>query len=131
MELADFKRHNKFESSTESTDYPGMWQVPTIPKHCCIYRVPNSIRRVNPEAYTPQLVLIGPLNHSLKSQALKCRGDVTNAKSMGYLNMEAHKKFYLAEFAKRVDEEKTIDGFRRMIKADEDMIRASYSESTA
>ncbi|KAG7589577.1 GAG-pre-integrase domain [Arabidopsis suecica] len=110
---------------------PGMWRFPRNPDLCCIYRVPNCLRQVNPEAYTPQLVLIGPLHHSLKSQALMSRGDITNTKSMGYLNMEELKKVYLVEFARRVEGKKTIDGFRTIIEEDEDIIRASYSESTA
>ncbi|KAL1190920.1 hypothetical protein V5N11_025660 [Cardamine amara subsp. amara] len=110
-----------------------MWRFPQSPKHCCIYRVPNRIRRFNPEAYTPQLVIIGPLHHSLKSEALKSRGDITNTKSMGYLNMEELKKIYLVEFTRRLGEigEGTIDGFRRIIEKEEETIRESYSESTA
>ncbi|ESQ37461.1 hypothetical protein EUTSA_v10003109mg [Eutrema salsugineum] len=84
---------------------PGMWRFPTYIDLCCIYRVPNSLRQ--------------------------SRGDITNTKSMDYLNMEEHKKIYLAEFEKSVQGKKTIDSFRRMIEEDEDMIRASYSESTA
>ncbi|VVB06395.1 unnamed protein product [Arabis nemorensis] len=110
---------------------PGMWLFPKNSEHCCIYRVPERLRRVNPEAYTPQLLLIGPLHHSLKSQALKSLGDITYTKSMGYLNMEEHKKIYLVEFAQRVDGKETIDGFKRLIEEDEEIIRASYSESTA
>uniref|UniRef100_A0A2K1X280 Uncharacterized protein n=1 Tax=Populus trichocarpa TaxID=3694 RepID=A0A2K1X280_POPTR len=30
---------------------------------CCIYKVPNLLRNVKPEAYTPQLISIGPLHH--------------------------------------------------------------------
>ncbi|XP_024012914.1 UPF0481 protein At3g47200 [Eutrema salsugineum] len=116
----------------EKPPVPGMWRFPTNPNLCCIYRVPECLREVNPKAYTPQLVLIGPLHRSLRSQALKSRGDITKTKSMGYLNTEAHKKIYLAEFAKRVEGKKrVVEGFRRMIEEDEDMIRASYSESTA
>ncbi|WZZ48545.1 hypothetical protein YC2023_048652 [Brassica napus] len=39
---------------------------PEIPakEYCCFYRVPNWLRRVNPEAYTPQMLLLGPLQHS-------------------------------------------------------------------
>lgn len=50
---------------------------------------------------------------------------------MDYLNMEEHKKFYLVKFAKRLEGNNIIDGFKRVIKEDEDMIRASYLESTA
>ncbi|CAN7056538.1 unnamed protein product [Brassica rapa subsp. trilocularis] len=114
--------------------YRGMWQYPRNSNLCCIYRVPKSMRDVNPEAYTPQFVLIGPLHHSMKSQALKALEvgeDITYTKSMGYLNMEEHKKVYLAAFGKRlVEGGKTIDEFRKMIKKEEEAIRASYSEST-
>lgn len=111
----------------------GMWRYPRNP-YCCIYRVPNSIREVNPEAYTPQLVLIGPLHHSLKSQALKAidlGDDITFTKSMAYLNMDECKKNYLADFAARFEGEMIIDGFKRMIEEEEETIRESYSESTA
>ncbi|KAG2288023.1 hypothetical protein Bca52824_047627 [Brassica carinata] len=100
----------------------------------CIYRVSNCMRKVKPEAYTPQLVLIGPLHLPLKFQALKAldRGDyITYTKSMDYLNMEKHKKYYLAAFAERFEGEEIIDGFRRMIEEEEVNIRESYSESTA
>ncbi|KAJ0246579.1 Transmembrane protein [Hirschfeldia incana] len=119
------------ESGTNHKTAPGVWRVPANTDLCCIYRVPNCLRRVSPEAYTLQSVLIGPLHHSLKLQALKSRGHIANAKLMDYLNMEEHKKFYLAEFAKRLQGKKTIDGFKRVIKEDEDIIRASYLESTA
>jgi hypothetical protein len=33
---------------------------------CCIYRVPNKLRQVNKEAYTPKLVSIGPFHHGLE-----------------------------------------------------------------
>ncbi|KAF3559988.1 hypothetical protein F2Q69_00014720 [Brassica cretica] len=94
------------------------------PEFCCIYRVPNRLREVNPEPYTRQLVLIGPLHHSVKY-------DITYTKSMAYLDMEEHKKTYLAEFAARIEGETTIDELRRMIKEEEETIRASYQESTA
>ncbi|KAL0725367.1 hypothetical protein Bca4012_039966 [Brassica carinata] len=114
--------------------HPGVWLCPRNRYHCCIYRVPNSIREVKPEAYTPQLVLIGPLHHALKSQALKALGrgdDITFTKSMGYLNMEERKMTYVGEFAARLEGEMIINGFENMIREEEETIRASYSESTA
>ena len=30
---------------------------------CCIYRVPQGLRQVNKEAYTPKLISIGPFHH--------------------------------------------------------------------
>ncbi|KAJ0233311.1 hypothetical protein HA466_0282810 [Hirschfeldia incana] len=110
---------------------PGRWRSPTNTDLCCIYRVPNSMYQMSPEAYTPQLVLIGPLQYALRSPAFVSRGNITNRKFMGYLNMEEHKKIYLAEFSQRFEGGEIIERFRRMIKEDEDMIRASYSESTA
>lgn len=37
----------------------------------CIYRVPSRMREAKPEAYTPRMVLIGPLHRSAKSIAAK------------------------------------------------------------
>ncbi|KAL1194855.1 hypothetical protein V5N11_020070 [Cardamine amara subsp. amara] len=115
--------------------FPGKWRFPTSINNCCIYRVPNSMRSINPEAYTPQLVLLGPLNYTLISQASKSRGDITNTKSTGYLNMQEYKKIYLKKFTERATiqlrQETSIDDFRRKIEGDEKQIRESYSESTA
>uniref|UniRef100_A0A7C9A3Z6 Uncharacterized protein n=1 Tax=Opuntia streptacantha TaxID=393608 RepID=A0A7C9A3Z6_OPUST len=35
--------------------------LPPVSSNCCIYRVPENLRRVNEEAYRPLLVSIGPL----------------------------------------------------------------------
>lgn len=110
---------------------PGMWRFPTNPDLCCIYRVPNCLRQVHPEAYTPELVVIGPLHRTIISQALKSLGDSTCTKSMGYVNVEEHKKIYLSAFAKRFEGKNVIDGFKKTIQEDEAIIRACYSESTA
>nr|TKR74641.1 hypothetical protein D5086_0000293340 [Populus alba] len=41
---------------------------------CCIYEVPNLLRNVKPEAYTPQLISIGPLHHdNAKLQIMKTK----------------------------------------------------------
>ncbi|KAG5226370.1 UPF0481 protein [Salix suchowensis] len=34
--------------------------------HCCIYRVPKSLRNVNWKAYTPLLISVGPLHREIK-----------------------------------------------------------------
>ncbi|RXH72450.1 hypothetical protein DVH24_012134 [Malus domestica] len=52
---------------------------------CCIYRVPEELRRVNEKAYTPQVVSIGPLHHGRE----------------GLEDMEEHKKRYLQYFLDR------------------------------
>ncbi|CAN7085547.1 unnamed protein product [Brassica oleracea var. botrytis] len=68
-----------------SKPVPGMWRFPTNPDLCCIYRVPDCLREVNPKAYTPQLVLIGPLHRSLKSHALKVSRRYHQGKVIGIL----------------------------------------------
>ncbi|ESQ32942.1 hypothetical protein EUTSA_v10005294mg, partial [Eutrema salsugineum] len=120
----------------ELGECPGMWLRPRHRDHCCIYRVPDALRRSKPEAYTPQLVIIGPLHHSLKSQAFKARGDITDVKSLGYLNMQVHKRTYQAALMQRVqavanNNNNIIDDLREMIQGQEIRIRESYSESTA
>lgn len=52
-------------------DISGLWPSSFSKEYCCIYRVPNRLRRVNPEAYTPQMLLLGPLQHSKKAEALE------------------------------------------------------------
>ncbi|KAG5242151.1 UPF0481 protein [Salix suchowensis] len=81
---------------------------------CCIYRVPNSLRVSNPEAYTPQLISIGPFHHD--SERLKA--------------METLKRRYQGEFLKRngMDEKKIMD-FLRRIQKEEESIQRCYSES--
>lgn len=50
---------------------PGLWSSSVTSGYCCIYRVPDRLRKVNPEAYTPQMLLIGPLHHSKKDEAFE------------------------------------------------------------
>ncbi|KAL9386302.1 hypothetical protein Peur_019426 [Populus x canadensis] len=49
---------------------------------CCIYRVPERLRKLNAEAYTPRVVSIGPIHHGKE-----------NLKAM-----EDHKIMYLQQF---------------------------------
>ncbi|EEF48785.1 hypothetical protein RCOM_1575280 [Ricinus communis] len=39
---------------------------PPLSAECCIYKVPEKLRKVNEAAYTPQFVSIGPLHHGEK-----------------------------------------------------------------
>ncbi|XP_010524424.1 PREDICTED: UPF0481 protein At3g47200 isoform X2 [Tarenaya hassleriana] len=98
-------------------------------EYCCVYRVPTRLRRVNPEAYTPQMLLLGPLNHSLKAEAATKRSSSDDPRYLDYLNMESHKRKYLAEFAQRYGGA-IVEGFKRKIQEEEKLIRASYAEST-
>lgn len=57
--------------SRSESEIPGLWSSWIHKEYCCIYRVPNRLRKQNPEAYTPQALLIGPLHHSKKAEALE------------------------------------------------------------
>ncbi|CAL9235271.1 unnamed protein product [Arabidopsis halleri] len=113
--------------SSSETEIPGLWHSSFSNEHCCIYRVPNRLRGVNPEAYTPQMILIGPLHHNKKAQALEL--SKTDSRYLDYMNMEIHKKKYLNDIA-NIHGQKTIDDFRKIIKRDEKPLRESYAEST-
>ncbi|KFK37289.1 hypothetical protein AALP_AA4G238200 [Arabis alpina] len=106
---------------------PGLWPSWVNKEYCCIYRVPNRLRRVNPEAYTPQMLLIGPLHHSKKAQALEL--SKTDLRYLDYMNMELQKKKYLNGVANLYGYQ-IIQAFRGIIQRDEQIIRESYAEST-
>ncbi|KAL5721375.1 hypothetical protein ACHQM5_005027 [Ranunculus cassubicifolius] len=57
-------------------------EVPPTQSNCSIFRVPERLRKVNDDAYTPQLVSIGPLHHG--KEYLKV--------------MEKHKWQYMRDF---------------------------------
>lgn len=57
--------------SGSEPEIPGLWPSSFSKEYCCIYRVPNRLRKVNPEAYTPQMLLLGPLQHCKKAEALE------------------------------------------------------------
>jgi hypothetical protein len=76
--------------------------------------VPNSFRKVRPEAYTPQLISIGPLH----------RGDER------LKDKEQQKLRYLKEFSERDGmDKKEIEDLLIIIQKNEARIRASYSEN--
>ena len=63
-----------------------MVERPEIPsKQCRIYKAPHPLRKLNEEAYTPQVVSIGPFHH--ENERLKV--------------MEEHKERYFRSFVKR------------------------------
>ena len=41
--------------------------LPPLPSQCCIYRVPDTLRRVNEEAFVPRILSIGPIHHGKES----------------------------------------------------------------
>ncbi|XP_044479700.1 UPF0481 protein At3g47200-like [Mangifera indica] len=82
------------------------------PNECCIYRVNKSLRDVNKQAYTPQMVSIGPLHHGNKRLE----------------NMEKKKRNYMKCFLeKRITIEKQDDIFS-FVQMNENNIRNCYAE---
>ncbi|XP_040996165.1 UPF0481 protein At3g47200-like [Juglans microcarpa x Juglans regia] len=79
---------------------------------CCIYKVPDPIRNSNEEAYTPQIISIGPFHHG--SQKLQ--------------TMEKFKLRYLKSFKERsqiIDLEDLVSSIRGV----EESVRECYSET--
>ncbi|KAL1225240.1 hypothetical protein V5N11_023039 [Cardamine amara subsp. amara] len=113
--------------SSSRSEISGIWPSSFSEEYCCIYRVPNRLRRVNPEAYTPQMLLIGPLQHSKKAEALEL--SKTDSRYLDYMNMELHKKKYLNDIAD-IYGDKIVTDLMNIIKTDEKFIRESYAEST-
>ncbi|XP_044482181.1 UPF0481 protein At3g47200-like [Mangifera indica] len=81
------------------------------PDRFCIFRVPKSIRKGKQEAYTPQIVSIGPLHHD--------REDLKD--------MEDQKEKYVREFFKRPTSKKREEVLA-FIRSQEQEIRSHYSE---
>nr|CAN69719.1 hypothetical protein VITISV_026312 [Vitis vinifera] len=75
---------------------------------CCIYRVPQKLRKVNMEAYTPRVVSIGPLHHGEEH----------------LIAMEEHKLRYLQNFLHRT--RKTLEECVEIISRKEKTARDCY-----
>ncbi|GAY33153.1 hypothetical protein CUMW_005880 [Citrus unshiu] len=79
---------------------------------CCIYRVPKAIRKADEEAYTPQVISIGPLHHDKEELAY----------------MEKQKIRYRREFSERITPE-TWQEFVTFLQNHEQRIRNCYEET--
>ncbi|XP_073268937.1 uncharacterized protein [Populus alba] len=51
-------------------DFPDRMRT-TLPEELCIYHVPVDIRQVNKDAYTPQVICIGPIHQKNENQVMK------------------------------------------------------------
>ncbi|XP_031274439.1 UPF0481 protein At3g47200-like [Pistacia vera] len=78
----------------------------------CIFRVPQSIRKVNEEAYTPKLISIGPFHHGKEELA----------------EMEKQKPRYMESFLKRITMIK-MEEISAFVKNKEQCIRNCYAET--
>ncbi|KAG7545422.1 PPPDE putative peptidase domain [Arabidopsis suecica] len=77
---------------------------------CCIYKVPNKLRRLNPDAYTPRLVSFGPLHRG--KEELQA--------------MEDHKYRYLQSFIPRTNS--SLEDLVRVARTWEQNARSCYAE---
>ncbi|XP_031271972.1 UPF0481 protein At3g47200-like [Pistacia vera] len=91
-------------------DIPGDFELD--PDLCCIYRVPKHIRKVNEEAYTPQIVSIGPFHYGKEELEFT----------------EKQKGRYVREFSRRTTDEK-CEQVLAFVKYNEKRIRNSYAET--
>ncbi|KAF3959978.1 hypothetical protein ACB098_01G370800 [Castanea mollissima] len=78
---------------------------------CLIYKVPYHLRKWNEEAYTPQVISIGPYHNDKEK----------------FQTMEKHKERYFRRFMKRA--EINLEDFVSTIREMEDRIRCCYVET--
>ncbi|BBN69766.1 hypothetical protein Prudu_1167S000100 [Prunus dulcis] len=83
----------------------------SLSSSCCIHRVPERLRRVSENAYTPQVVSIGPLHHG--KEGLKA--------------MEDHKKRYLQDYIRRTRVSQA--DYLQKVKDQEVKLRSCYAET--
>ncbi|KAF7852057.1 hypothetical protein BT93_L0585 [Corymbia citriodora subsp. variegata] len=81
------------------------------PSDCCIFTVPESLRRTNEEAYTPHVIAIGPC-HRLSSSLLP---------------MEDHKLLYLQNFLQH-NQNYRLEDYIQRVKSWEDDARNNYDK---
>ncbi|KAI9083230.1 hypothetical protein K1719_034762 [Acacia pycnantha] len=85
-----------------------------LSSECCIYRVPTKLRHLKEEAYTPQVVSIGPFHHG--NERLQ--------------DMERHKPILFKRFTYRAERAgSSLDDLVGFVKCLEPKVRASYSEA--
>ncbi|CAL8996927.1 unnamed protein product [Prunus brigantina] len=84
--------------------------LPALSSSCCIYRVPDDIRRLDEKAYTPQVISIGPLHHGKE----------------GLEAMEEQKKRYVRDFIRRT--KVSLKDYIKKIRDQEARLRSCYAE---
>ncbi|XP_035549236.1 UPF0481 protein At3g47200-like [Juglans regia] len=86
-------------------------EPPLSSKECCIYRIPTFLRKLNEEAYTPQVISIGPFHHGSKRLE----------------PMEKLKLKYFQRFLQRIDF--NVEILVNAIKLNEESVRSCYAET--
>ncbi|KAF7852058.1 hypothetical protein BT93_L0586 [Corymbia citriodora subsp. variegata] len=89
-----------------------MDSLPPVSTECCIYRVPEKLRRANADAYTPQVISIGPFHQGKKELQFT----------------EEIKLRHLTGFLRRISGKADLPACTRMISESEDHIRQCYQE---
>ncbi|KAL5717579.1 hypothetical protein ACHQM5_010561 [Ranunculus cassubicifolius] len=102
------KTSNKLVSSIQEK----LKHVSPLLGESCISRVPRALRKVNEDAYTPQVVSIGPYHHG--SERLRA--------------MEQHKVRYLSDFFERKPRH-SLEDFVERLKILEESARQCYGPS--
>ncbi|KAM4126204.1 hypothetical protein ACB094_01G370400 [Castanea mollissima] len=81
----------------------------------CIYRVPDYLRKLKEEHYTPQVISIGPFHHNANEKLH---------------TMEQRKLRYLKYFIERVENfDISLEDLVRIIKENEESIQCCYAET--
>nr|POE68544.1 upf0481 protein [Quercus suber] len=113
-------KHNLQEKIAMPTSYAeetiidiSLFREPNWDPDCCIYKVPKRLRNVKDAAYTPKLILIGPVHH--------IREEPENMKIV-----ETLKKRYFNIFFSRT--KKIRDDFEKIVEKNKDKIRHCYAE---
>ncbi|KAL5862308.1 hypothetical protein ACOSQ3_003595 [Xanthoceras sorbifolium] len=105
---------NEHQSGYCSIEINKLEEILEPAEDCCIYRVPQFLRKINEEAYTPRLISIGPLHYHGREELM---------------GMETQKKRYFTKFSKRVGEEE-LKEFENHIMNQEQYIRDHYAVSS-
>lgn len=95
-------------------DFPDRMKT-TLPEEMCIYHVPVDIRQVNKDAYTPQVICIGPIHQKNENQVMK-----------------ELKRIYFKQFLNRlrvVEEGKLLEELVKTITDRVDEIRNCYEDA--
>uniref|UniRef100_M4DC74 Uncharacterized protein n=1 Tax=Brassica campestris TaxID=3711 RepID=M4DC74_BRACM len=82
----------------------------SLSNQCCIYKVPNTLRRLNPDVYSPRLVSFGPFHRGKEDLQA----------------MEEHKYRYLQSFLPRVTF--SLEDLVRVARTWEEDARSCYAE---
>ncbi|XP_035548742.1 UPF0481 protein At3g47200-like [Juglans regia] len=97
---------NSIKEMVESLEPPSLNN-----SSCCIYKIPTGIRKLNMEAYTPEVISIGPFHHGSKRLE----------------TMEKLKLKYFKRFLQRIAFK--VEILVNEIKLHEERVRGCYAES--